>query len=398
MSRKFKQKPKKVKAEKVKREPDMRKRAYLAMLFNNRAAFDGGRREPWWVAVLFFIASIVIALVPAMVQVGKTKGSDIFKGPLYHTDVAFTKFVETLEEKDADLTVVSENDENIFKASPEFVNLVANKAFTLTDGATNEVVPYYSFAQKRIVYTRDENNAVVTNEVDFEYLRVYYTGDIQSSFLLEGKVYSGDAFLALKLLSLKEEDAVGNVTSHLIIGRKALYTRLYNPTAINKPGNPALVFEGRTNSLPVGMNIRDFGKVSKDGVPLAKTDIDYTDKVMENFGHMQDLGYKEVKVRTFWFQTGIYAAIFSIIGLVMGLIIFISTRGKMNPNRYLKFGESLKIGAWLLPAPALITLVLGFVLPVQYFQQYFQIIFIMTLGMRSVWLTMRTLNPNMPQQ
>ena len=264
----------------------------------------------------------------------------------------------------------------------------------MTDGATNEVVPYYSFAQKRTVYTRDENNAVVTNEVDFEYLRVYYTGDIQSSFLLEGKVYNGDAFLALKLLSLKEEDAVGNVTSHLIIGRKALYTRLYNPTAINKPGNPALVFEGRTNSLPVGMNIRDFGKVSKDGVPLAKTDIDYTDKVMENFGHMQDLGYKEVKVRTFWFQTGIYAAIFSIIGLVMGLIIFISTRGKMNPNRYLKFGESLKIGAWLLPAPALITLVLGFILPAQ----YFQMIFIMTLGMRSVWLTMRTLNPNMPQQ
>ena len=64
----------------------------------------------------------------------------------------------------------------------------------MTDGATNEVVPYYSFAQKRIVYTRDENNAVVTNEVDFEYLRVYYTGDIQSSFLLEGKVYNGDAF------------------------------------------------------------------------------------------------------------------------------------------------------------------------------------------------------------
>ena len=146
------------------------------------------------------------------------------------------------------------------------------------------------------------------------------------------------------------------------------------------------------------MNIRDFGKVSKDGVPLAKTDIDYTDKVMENFGHMQDLGYKEVKVRTVWFQTGIYAAIFSIIGLVMGLIIFISTRGKMNPNRDLKFGESLKIGAWLLPAPALITLVLGFVLPAQYFQQYFPMIFIMTLGMRSVWLTMRTLNPNMPQQ
>ncbi len=394
MSRKFKEKPKKVKTEKVKREPDMRKRAYLAMLFNNRAAFDGGRREPWWVAVLFFIASIVIALVPAMVQVGKTKGSDIFKGALYHTDVALTKFVETLEEKDADLTVVTENDENIFKASPEFITMVATNTFALTDGATNEVVPYYSFIQKRTIYTRGENEEVITQEVDFEYLRVYYTGDIQSSFLLDGKVYTGDTFLALKLLALSEEDAVGNVTSHLIVGRKNLYTRIYNPTAINKPGTPALSYEGRTSSLPVGMNIRDFGKVSKVGIRLDASDADYIDKVVENFGHMQDLGYKEVKVRTFWFQTGIYAVIFAIIGLVMGLIIFISTRGKMNPNRDVKFGEALKIGAWLLPAPALITLVLGFILPAQ----YFQMIFIMTLGMRSVWLTMRTLNPNTPRQ
>lgn len=394
MSRKFKDRPKKVKAEKVKREPDMRKRAYLASLFNNRAAFDGGRREPWWVAIIFFVLSIVIALVPAMVQVGKTKGSDIYRGALYHTDVAFTKFVEELEDKNANLTVVTVNEENIFQASPEFVNLVATKTFNLTDGATNEIVPYYSFTQKRTVYTRDENNEPITKEVDFEYLRVYYTGDIQSSFMHEGKVYTGDVFLANKLLTLSDEDAVDNVTSHLIIGRKALYTRLYSPTGIIKPSAPTLAYEGRTSTLPVGMNIRDFGKVSKDGLPISAADVDYTDKVIENFGYMQDLGYKEVKVRTFWFQTGIYAVIFTIIGVVMGLIIFISTRGKMNPNRDLKFGESLKIGAWLLPTPALITLVLGFILPAQ----YFQMIFIMTLGMRSVWLTMRTLNPNAPQK
>lgn len=394
MSKKFKEKPKKVKAEKVKKEPDMRKRAYFAMLFNNRAAYDGGRREPWWVAVLFFIASIVIALVPAMVQIGKLKGSDMFKGALYHTDVAFAKFVETMEENDADLTVIKENEENVFKATENFLDLVATNKFTLTDTTTTvEEVPYYSFSQKRTVYTRDENKNVVTSEVDFEYLRVYYTGHIVSSFLQDGKIYTADTYLAIKLLSLNENDAVGNVTSHLIIGRKNIYTRLYNPENISKPGAPTFTYEGRTKSLPEGMNIRNFGKVSKDGLPLNQSDLDYPDKVIENFGHMQDLGFKDVKTRTFWFQTGIYAIIFAIIGLFMGLIIFISTRGKMNPNRDLKFGESLKVGAWLLPAPALITLILGFILP----PQYFQMIFIMALGMRSVWLSFKTLNPQVQQ-
>lgn len=395
MSRKFKPKTKHVKAEKVKKEPNPRVRTLIASLFNNTAAYNGGRQEKGWVAALLFVFSIVIALIPAMVFIGKTKGSDSLKGSLYHSDVAFVKFVEKLEEVNVDLTIVDDGNGNkVFSdKGSDFAANVATKTYTIIDSVSNSAdIPYYSFSQKMKVGVKDESGTIVITEIDFEYLRVYYTANIEGTFLRGGAMQRAESFLANRLLELKGDDAKNNVTTHLIIGRDSLYMRLYNPTKIGDAANPAGRFEGRTNSLPLGLNIRDFGKKTVDGTTILSTDPTYSQKVVDNFAHMQDLAYRDVKVRSFWIQTGIYAVIFVVIGLVMGLIIFVSTRGKMNPYRDLKFFESMKVGAWLLPTPALITLLLGFILPAS----YFQMIFIMTLGMRSVWLTMRTLSPQGP--
>ena len=395
MSRKFKPKTKHVKAEKVKKEPNPRVRTLIASLFNNTAAYNGGRQEKGWIAALLFVFSIVIALILAMVFIGKTKGSDSLKGSLYHSDVAFVKFVEKLEEVNVDLTIVDDGNGNkVFSdKGSDFAANVATKTYTIIDSVSNSAdIPYYSFSQKMKVGVKDESGTIVITEIDFEYLRVYYTANIEGTFLRGSVMQRAESFLANRLLELKGDDAKNNVTTHLIIGRDSLYMRLYNPTKIGDAANPVGRFEGRTNSLPLGLNIRDFGKKTVDGTTILSTDPTYSQKVVDNFANMQDLAYRDVKVRSFWIQTGIYAVIFAVIGLVMGLIIFVSTRGKMNPYRDLKFFEAMKVGAWLLPTPALITLLLGFILPAS----YFQMIFIMTLGMRSVWLTMRTLSPQGP--
>lgn len=395
-SKKFKTNTKKVKAERVKKEPSVRGRTLLASLFNNQAAYDGGRREKGWLALILFTISIVISLIPAMVHVGRTKGSDIYKGNLYHTDVALTKFVETLDTNAVNLKIVQEGEQKVFSdGDGSFATTVGTARYTLSDGVVTEDVPYYTYIQKRTMLVRNSEDVLVSTEVDFEYLRVYYTAPLTKSYVSNGAIMDGSRFLATKLLALSGDEMTNNVTSHLIIGSTSIYTRIYNPTKINDPKTPALSFEGRTSTLPLDLNIRDFAAISLiDGTTFTSTDVDYTEKVVANFAYMQDLAYKEVKTRTFWFQTGIYAVIFTLIGLVMGLIIFISTRGKMNPNRDLKFFEAMKVGAWLLPTPALLTLVLGFILPAS----YFQMIFIMALGMRSVWLTMRTLGPQAPQK
>lgn len=387
---KFKQKPKQVKAERVKKEPNLRFRGFLASLFKNKAAYDHGRKEKWWVATLLFIFSIIIAIIPAMVMVSKTNGSDNLKGSLYHTDIALTKFVETLDTNNVDLKVIEEaSGKKVFSDNGTgFTTTVGTKIYTLTSDSVTSDIPYYSYSEVKTIATRDENDVVTYTDVNFEYLRVYYTAHLDTTYLNGNVITEPEVFLANRLLNLTGEDAKNNVTSHLIIGKTALYMRLYNPNKLSEP-NSALTFDGRTNSLEVGLNIRNFGKVDVDGKPILKTDMDYADKVVANFAKMQDAAYTEVKTQRFWISTGMYAIIFTGIGLVMGLVIFVATRGKMNPNRDLKFFEAMKVGAWLLPTPALLTLILGFILP----ESFFQTIFVMALGMRSVWLTMRTLGP-----
>jgi maltodextrin utilization protein YvdJ len=389
-NKKFKQKTQKVKVERVKKEPSMARRYLVGSLINNRAAYDGGRSQKWYLAVILFIFSIVIALVPPMVQISRTKGSDTFNANLYHTDVALVKFAQKLDEQNVDLVVKEVSGEKVFTDNgTNFATLVATANFTLTDTLSTQSVPYYSFTQTREVTVRNSAGEIVTEEIDFEYLRVYYTANIETTFIFNNSTGDAGSYLATKLLNLEGEAAKDNVTSHMIIGKTKLFTRIYDPNKLSDPKTPYRSFEGRTSTLPVDLNIRNFATKNMAGDALLVTDLNYATKVLDNFAALQDLAYKAVKPMTFWLQTGIYAVIFTLIGLVMGLIIFISTRGKMNPNRDLKFIEAMKVGAWLLPTPALLTLVLGFILPAQ----YFQMIFIMALGMRSVWLTMRTLGP-----
>lgn len=391
MSKKqFKQKPQYVKAEKVKKEPSITGRRLLASLFNNQAAFDGGRFEAAWLAILLFLAAIMISLIPGMVLVSKTSGSDNLAGNLYHTDIGMVRFSEKLVSEQVDLVIREENGKTVFKNEElAFAEKIATASYTLSDGLHSEAVPYFSFSQPRETSVVGEDGTITTEMKPFEYLRVYYTGEVGQTFIVGGNVYQADRYLGYKLGTLKSEGATENVTSHIIIGREAVYSRIYNPATIYDKNQLGLTFEGRTSSLPVGMSVKSFATKSfSDNSAINSSQVDYVAKVVANFANMQNLAYKEVKVQTFWLQTGVYAGIFTLIGLVMGLIIFISTRGKNNPHRNVKFGEAMKIGAWLLPTPALFTLIAGFLFPT-----YFHMVFIMSLGIRSVWLTMRTLGP-----
>ena len=101
----------KTSATKEKRGPNIRFRRVISSLFNNRAAYDGGRQDKWWMAIILFFLSIIIAVIPIMVQVGQTNGSDLYKGGnLFHTEVGLRKFTDALEDNDVNLEISVIND------------------------------------------------------------------------------------------------------------------------------------------------------------------------------------------------------------------------------------------------------------------------------------------------
>ena len=77
----------------------------------------------------------------------------------------------------------------------------------------------------------------------------------------------------------------------------------------------------------------------------------------------------------------------------MGLLMFLLTRGKNNPNRGLTFWITCKISAWIDFTPGLLAMILGFIWPAAAGLGY-----IVLIGLRTMWLSMRQLNPAAQQQ
>ena len=86
-------------------------------------------------------------------------------------------------------------------------------------------------------------------------------------------------------------------------------------------------------------------------------------------------------------SSGIYAAIFLGLGLLMGFDVDFNSR-QNNPNNYFSWWLCQKVEARLAFSPALITFIVGFFLASQA-----PLIYIMTLGVRVMWISMKELRP-----
>ena len=116
----------------------------------------------------------------------------------------------------------------------------------------------------------------------------------------------------------------------------------------------------------------------------------YRTKVMKQVKKVFNNTYLNQKKKTLWSNTGIYAAIYAGILLFLGLMIFILTRGKNNPFKYLNIWQCQKIAWWASFTPAILGMALAFLFSGNAIGQ---LAFILLLSLRVMWLSMRQLRP-----
>ena len=116
----------------------------------------------------------------------------------------------------------------------------------------------------------------------------------------------------------------------------------------------------------------------------------YCEEVENAWGEVFNTCFLRQKNVYFWSSTGIYLGIYVVLALFMGLLIFLLTRGKRNMFNYLKFHTCLGIEAYACLAPGLLSMILGFML-----SQYAMMFFIILLGLRTMWMSMKQLRPQM---
>ena len=116
----------------------------------------------------------------------------------------------------------------------------------------------------------------------------------------------------------------------------------------------------------------------------------YRSKVMKQVVRVFNNTYINQKNKTLWTNTGIYAAIYAGILLFLGLMVFVLTRGKNNPFKFLNIWHCQKIVWWASFTPALLGLILAFLFAGNMIGQ---MAFILLISLRVMWLSMKQLRP-----
>ncbi len=339
----------------------------FSSLFNNAAVMEGAK-QPWYLAVILFFVSMVLATSPTYTQIANQDGSDFLTGTLFSIDNGLQVFSETLDVEDVDLIVrkTTIDDEERVRLVNE--GTPWSTAFTsINNGDANFPSFVYSV-----------NGAVR--------LRVYYQGAMSDE----------DATLFINGLTALE---AGNdaISTFMFLGTTSLYVYVYQPLALANGtatgSNFVAGFNGTYDAVPLGTNLASFIAQDLDGNyvdPNTKnTDYQaYADRVFANWKQFFDQSYAFSQSFLLWAQTGLTFAVNMIMALMMSVVIFIMTRGKMNPNRSIKFLEAMKIGAWSLLSPALLTVIAGGLFP-----EFAPTAFVLFVGLRLMWLSSKYLRP-----
>ena len=151
----------------------------------------------------------------------------------------------------------------------------------------------------------------------------------------------------------------------------------------NKTGNGtriSILYDGAEN----GFNFKDLGKLPEG--TIAGT-IEATNAIRLNWQNFVTKGYESSKIRNTWTTTGIMFGVNVGVVLLFGFVIWLMTRGKMNPFRTVKVIEGFKMAGWAALTPSILSM-FGFLL-----QSYASFIFIFVFGIRIMWMSMRALRP-----
>lgn len=342
----------------------------LSSLISNGACVELGRNHSWIGAVTVGLLSVILAIIPIGVSRAWVNGGDFFNTPTYGYEVGLVQFEKAVSSTSG-VSIIVDHDAQ---------TLTAN-GFDKIQKSTTE--PWYQYVN------------AVTNAPEFE---VFYTTAEDADFTTFASAIVTDG------KNPYNSQLRGYSCNLLILGTKEFRAYKYKyaaiPTSADSSGSTSvasyMLGQGGKYDVTPTFDIKDLVKQDTHGNALAlpysevnSSNYDtYVAETLNTWKAFFNDAYYSTKVTSAWTWTGIMAAVFAGFILFMGLMVFFMTRGKNNPYRIYTFWETQKIAYWAAGAPAILALGLGFA-----FTTYAIFMFIFLYGMRVMWLSMKTLRP-----
>lgn len=344
--------------------------------FSNARAVSAAKTRHLLFAIIFFVIGNFLPIIPLMVRAGTSYGASFLSGNTYGLEISMSEQTHSISENYA----FKVNDENQLLAYDKSGSLLQRTA----EQEEQPLVPHYV----------NQN----TNQIDLE---VYYLDRKETSkdkneetiksfvTMLEDRTYkSGTTELYTK--QDKNDTTVVYKPSYIILYPQGIVMAVYaeNSTTVaasSYGGSDWKRFEKNVDIIGSLSNVFNENGSELDYDLRNST---YTEGVLNNWKKTFNLTYENRKILNFWATSGIYYGIYLGLTVFMGLLIFLLTRGKKNPYNYLSILTCEKIEAWICFAPAILGMIVGFI-----FANFAVMAYIMLLGLRTMWLTMKQLRP-----
>ena len=367
----------------------------FASLLKNDAAIEAAKTVPGYVPVIIGLIAAFIPVIPLMVSTSNSYGSSFLKNSTYNLDRYNTATMMSVYDEGYDFQLFNGKLLRYKDGNHVSIDLIEEMTpigeYTVDNADGGKTIKYQLFYSERVNSgTTDEQIKTLLNT-------------ISSTKYLEGTTYIKDSDEALNKINERQAALTDGSTyspvyyrpSYTVIYREGLYTSVNNEYS-NKE---AATYAGDWNHSSIeGGLLKTVLDADKYGASLLEKDAngdykllrdgEFTASIQKNMNKVYDNAYLTAKQKSFLLYTLVFYGVYVVLIAFMGLMMFLLTRGKRNPMNYMSFWLCTKISAWSTITPAVLALVLGFLIT-----NFATMFFIILFGVRIMWMSMRQLRP-----
>lgn len=375
--------------------------------FSNARAIEGAKTSPWWIAVILFILGTLLPIIPIMVTQSGAYGAQFISNTLYGYDQTVAQTTYDLAQNENTIyRIVNHQLLKYYKDGSDYKENTQNTWVDPIDptAPAPDMTPIAWYNEKVTVVVEGVEKEGLRRRLNVFYTNRPYNGNGENNIAtmlktLTNRAYDKESIVPEPIngdIDSNKKDNYYN-SSFVLLAKDRIYSYIYktDTLTLSTYTGTGLDWSYQDDTAATIQNpIKSFFKelALVEGITPASEanpkNEHYVKGVLENWKTVYNKAYSKLKNRNFWMITGIFYAIFVILNLFMGFMLWLLTRGKRNPNRGLKIHTCLSIAGWTCFMPGLLAMIFGFLIPAAQ-----QIAFIMLIGLRTMWLAMRQLNP-----
>ncbi|MCD8195161.1 MAG: hypothetical protein LUD22_02565 [Coprobacillus sp.] len=364
------------------------KNIFGSLIFNKRA-IECGRTLPWWSALIVFVLSVFIPVIPSLCNNALSKGESFLSEYTYNYENHLAGAFMDLSIDGYTITV------DTSEATGKNIATLRQDGLIVSEESFDDHVPFATYVnsvsneyEMQVFFTyKTGNGAETINDLITDISYTYYWNNTTGSCTQEDLDIWNNSHPMDQRTMYRPSILIlstNYIYAEIVAPGDDDYTYTYSGDWINYPSGTEIISEFLTVELEDGTLITPPTTEAEKDELLRNQE--YLDGFTVSLKSMLNYGYISTKNQMTLYTTLIYEAIYITLTFFMGLLVYLLTRGKRNYYHFLKHMTCQKINAWAAFSPAVLAMALGWLAP-----NYGIVFYIIFIGIRIIWMSLRQL-------